>query len=150
MIIEKIRLTFPDKSVQEFTKGVTCMEIAKGISNSLAREALAIEFNGEVRDLSRGIKEDGSISILKWKDAGGKYAFWHSSAHVMAESIESLFPGTKFGIGPPIDEGFYYDIDMGDHSLSPEDLVKIENRMYEFASRDVPFIREEKPWEETA
>ena len=150
MIMEKIKLTFPDKSVREFARGVTGLEIAKGISNSLAREALAIEFKGEVRDLSRRIEEDGPINILKWKDAGGKYAFWHSSAHVMAESIESLFPGTKFGIGPPIDEGFYYDIDMGDHSLSPEDLEKIENRMYEFASRDVPFQREEKSWEEAA
>ncbi|TLY27575.1 MAG: threonine--tRNA ligase [Ignavibacteria bacterium] len=146
--MESIKLKFPDNSVREFAKGVTGKEVAKSISNSLARDALAIEFNGEVRDLSRKIEDNGTIRILKWEDPGGKFAYWHSSAHLMAESIESLFPGTKFGIGPPIDKGFYYDIDMGDHALSQEDLRKIEERMFEFAKRDVPFVREEKKWDD--
>ena len=147
-MMSKIRLSFPDKSVKEYDAGVTGNDVAKAISAGLHREALAIEVNGEVWDLSRGIGDDASVKILKWQDAGGKYAYWHSSAHLMAEAIESLFPGTKFGIGPPIDHGFYYDIDMGDHTLSPEDLVKIEERMVEFAKRDVPYQREEKSWDE--
>lgn len=134
--------------MREYTKGVTGNDIAKSISNGLAREALAIEVNGEVWDLSRPITHDAKIKILKWEDDGGKYAYWHSSAHLMAESLEALFPGTKFGIGPPIEDGFYYDIDMGDHTLSSDDLQKIEEKMYEFAQRDVPYIREEKSWED--
>lgn len=143
-----IKLTFPDGRVREFECGVTGADVARSISGGLAREALAVEFNGEVRDLSRRIEADGTVRILKWQDAGGKSAYWHSSAHLMAESIESLFPGTKFGIGPPIEEGFYYDIDMGDHKLSPEDLAQIEKRMVEFSKRDVPYTREEKSWDD--
>ncbi|MCI0558617.1 MAG: hypothetical protein MN733_08985, partial [Nitrososphaera sp.] len=122
--------------------------IAESISKGLAREALAVEVNGEVWDLSRGILSDASLKILKWDSDGGKYAYWHSSAHLMAEAIEALYPGTKFGIGPPIETGFYYDIDFGDHNLTPEDLAKIETKMYELAARDVPYIREEKKWED--
>lgn len=144
----KIKLTFPDGSVREYEQGISGLDVAKSISNGLAREALAVEINDEVRDLSRPIQTDSSIKILKWQDGGGKYAYWHSSAHLMAEAIESLFPGTKFGIGPPIEEGFYYDIDMGDHSLSSEDLLKIESRMVEFTKRDVPYLREEKSWDD--
>ena len=144
----KIKLTYPDGSIKEFDQGMTGNNIAKSISNGLAREAMAIEVNGEIWDLSRMIEQDASIKILTWEDTGGKYAYWHSSAHLMAEAIESLFPGTKFGIGPPIENGFYYDIDMGDHTLSPDDLIKIEERIYEFAKRDVPYIREEKSWQE--
>jgi len=144
----KIKLTFPDGSVREYDAGVTGNDIARSISAGLHRDALAIEVNGEVWDMSRKIDADSSVRILKWQDAGGKFAYWHSSAHLMAEAVESLFPGTKFGIGPPIDHGFYYDIDMGDHTLSPEDLVKIEERMIEFAKRDVPYVREEKSWDE--
>ncbi len=143
-----IKLTFPDGTVREYEQGISGLDVAKSISNGLAREALAVEINGEVRDLSRPIQTDSSIKILKWQDGGGKYAYWHSSAHLMAEAIESLFPGTKFGIGPPIEEGFYYDIDMGDHSLSSEDLLKIESRMVEFTKRDVPYLREEKSWDD--
>ena len=143
-----IKLTFPDGTVREYEQGLSGLDVAKSISNGLAREALAVEINGEVRDLSRPIRTDSSIKILKWQDGGGKYAYWHSSAHLMAEAIESLFPGTKFGIGPPIEEGFYYDIDMGDHSLSSEDLLKIESRMVEFTKRDVPYVREEKSWDD--
>jgi threonyl-tRNA synthetase len=141
-----IKLTFPDESVREFECGVTGNELAKSISAGLAREALAIEVNGEVWDLSRSIPSDASVRILKWTDDGGKFAFWHSSAHLMAEAIEGLYPGTKFGIGPPIENGFYYDIDMGDHTLSTEDLEQIEREMVKLAERDVPYKREEKSW----
>ncbi|HUL44144.1 MAG TPA: threonine--tRNA ligase [Bacteroidota bacterium] len=142
----KVKLTFPDNSVREFEQGVTGNDIAKSIGSGLAREALAIEVNGEVWDLARAINADAAVRILKWQDDGGKYAYWHSSAHLMAEALESLFPGTKFGIGPPIEQGFYYDIDTGDRKLSQEDLAKIEERMVEFSKRDAPYTREEKSW----
>lgn len=134
--------------MREFPRGVTGYDVAKSIASGLAAEALAMEVNGEVWDLSRKIENDALVKILKWDDDGGKYAYWHSSAHLMAEAIETLFPGTKFGIGPPIEHGFYYDIDMGDHSLTPDDLQQIEKRMDEFAKRDVPYVREEKQWDE--
>ncbi|HWP81091.1 MAG TPA: threonine--tRNA ligase [Bacteroidota bacterium] len=146
--MSKITLTLPDGTTKQYEKGVTGLQVAESISKGLAREALAIEVNGEVRDLSRPIDSNASIRILKWEDDGGKYAYWHSSAHLMAEAIEALYPGTKFGIGPPIETGFYYDIDLGDHSLTSEDLQRIEAKMAELAARDVPYIREEKTWEE--
>ncbi len=148
MMTPKINISFPDGSTKQFDLGISGIEIAKSISNGLAREALCIEFNGEVRDLSRRIEHDALIKILKWQDVGGKKAYWHSSAHLMAEAIEALFTGTKFGIGPAIEQGFYYDIDMNEHTLSPDDLAKIEEKMNELSKRDVPFIREEKSWEE--
>ncbi len=143
-----ITITFPDGSRKEVKKGTSALEISRGISAGLAKEALAAEVNGEVWDLSRPIGEDSKIRILKWADDGGKYAYWHSSAHLMAEAIESLFPGTKFGIGPPIETGFYYDIDLGDHTLTSDDLAKIEATMSELTSRDVPYTREEKSWKD--
>lgn len=144
----KVTITFPDKSTKQFEQGVTGRQIAESISKGLAREALAVEVNGEVWDLSRGIESDAAVKILKWDDDGGKYAFWHSSAHLMAAAVESLFPGTKFGIGPPIETGFYYDIDVGDHALTGEDLKKIEERMVELSAKDAPYVREERKWEE--
>jgi threonyl-tRNA synthetase len=144
----KINITFPDGTKKQFEQGISGRQIAESISKGLAREALAVEVNGEVWDLSRGIGSDAAIKILKWDDDGGKYAFWHSSAHLMAAAVESLFPGTKFGIGPPIETGFYYDIDVGDHALTGEDLKKIEERMVELSAKDVPYVREEKKWEE--
>jgi threonyl-tRNA synthetase len=146
--MQKLKLTFPDGTVREFERGVTGLDVAKSISNGLAREALAVEVNGEVWDMARAIGADATIKILKWADAGGKYAFWHSSAHLMAEAVEAIFPGTRFGIGPPIEHGFYYDIDMGGHTLSPDDLVKIEAKMADLAKRDVPYVREEKSWDD--
>ena len=146
--MQNVVLTFPDGTKREYPLGISGMDVASGISKGLAREALAIEVNGEVRDLARPINEDATLKILKWADAGGKYAFWHSSAHLMAEAVENLFPGTKFGIGPPIDEGFYYDIDTNGYSLTPDDLLKIEAKMAELAARDVPYQREEKPWDD--
>jgi threonyl-tRNA synthetase len=148
--MEKIKLTFPDGSQKEFEKGITGAKVAESISNSLAKNALSVSIDGEVRDLSRPIMNDAAIKIHTWNNPEGKYAYWHSSAHLMAEAIENLFPGTKFGIGPAIEHGFYYDIDMGDHSLTADDLSRIESKMVEFSKRDVPYERKEVPWEEAA
>ncbi len=143
-----IKITFPDGSVKEFPQGITGIQISDSISNSLAKKALVISVNGKVWDLSRPINEDAEIKIFTWDSEEGKSTYWHSSAHVMAEAIEAIFPGTKFGIGPPIENGFYYDIDMGDHSLTSEDLKKLEDKMSEFSKRDVPFERREVTWDE--
>ncbi|MFA5833129.1 MAG: threonine--tRNA ligase [Bacteroidota bacterium] len=143
-----IKITFPDGAAKEFPVGITGMQITESISNSLARKALAISVNDEVWDMNRPIRNDAAIKILTWDNDEGKSTYWHSSAHIMAEAIESVFPGTKFGIGPSIENGFYYDIDMGDHSLTSEDLKKLEAKMYEFSKRDVPFERKEVTWEE--
>jgi threonyl-tRNA synthetase len=146
--MDKITITFPDGSRKTYDSGVCGQQIAEGISKGLAKEALAVEVNGEVWDLSRPIKQDAELKILKWADDGGKDAYWHSSAHLMAEAVESLYPGTKFGIGPAIETGFYYDIDLGGHTLTKEDLQNIEEKMRELAVRDVPFVREEKNWDD--
>ena len=143
---DQIHITLPDGSVRVYNRGVTGQEIVQTIGKGLTRDSLAVSVDGEVWDLLRPIENDTSIRFLTWDDDEGKRAFWHSSAHLMAEAIEALFPGTKFGIGPPIENGFYYDIDMGDHSLSAGDLTAIEKKMYELAARDAPFRREVKPW----
>jgi threonyl-tRNA synthetase len=145
--MSQITITFPDGTAKPFEQGVTGLQVAEGISKGLAREALAVEVNGEVWDLGRKISTDASLKILKWADDGGKYAFWHSSAHLMAAAIEELFPGTKFGIGPPIEIGFYYDLDVGDHTLTAEDLLKIEEKMIELSAKNDPYVREEKTWD---
>ena len=137
-----IKITLPDGSVREYQKGVTAMDIAKSISEGLARVVLSAEVNGEVWDLNRPINEDANFSLLKWEDEGGKYAFWHSSAHLLAEALEALYPGIKLGIGPPIDNGFYYDIDFGDHSFSSDEFEKVEQKMNELAKQANEFIRE--------
>ncbi len=146
--MKKIKITFPDGDQREYDRDVTGRQVAEGISKGLAKEALAVEVNGEVWDLNRPINQDASLKILKWADDGGKEAYWHSSAHVMAEAVEALYPEAKFGVGPSIETGFYYDVDLGDHSLTKEDLEKIEAKMIEFVNRDVPYIREEKKWED--
>lgn len=146
--MDTVRITFPDGTTKEYPNGITGKEIAEGISKGLAKEALAIEVNGEVWDLMRPIRSDAAVRILKWSDEGGRDAFWHSSAHLMAEAVEALYPGAKFGVGPAIESGFYYDLDLGDHTLSKEDLEKIEKKMYELAARDVPYVREEKSWDD--
>ncbi len=125
---EVIRITFPDGSERTFPKGITGRELAEQISPRLAREALAIEVNGEVRDLTRPIEEDARVRILTWEDPEGKAVYWHSTAHLMAEALEALYPGVKFGIGPPIEQGFYYDVDLGGRKLSAEDLARIEEK----------------------
>ncbi len=146
--MDQIRITLPDGTVRAYERGVTGLQIAQSISGGLARVALAVEVNGQTRDLSRAITDDAAVRILKWDDEEGKRTYWHSSAHLMAEAIEMLFPGTKFGIGPPIENGFYYDIDMGDHQATGEDLARIEQTMGELARRDVPYRREVKEWGE--
>jgi len=146
--MEKIKVTLPGAPEREFSSGITGMQIAQQISPALARDALAAEVNGEVWDLSRKLTDDAKVKILTWKDAGGKYAYWHSSAHLMAEAIEALYPGTKFAIGPPIDQGFYYDIDTGGRVLNPDDLESIESKMYELSRRDVPYERINISWDE--
>ncbi|MFO7314558.1 threonine--tRNA ligase [Rhodothermus marinus] len=138
---EVIRITFPDGSERTFPKGITGRELAEQISPRLAREALAIKVNGEVWDLTRPIEEDARVRILTWEDPEGKAVYWHSTAHLMAEALEALYPGVKFGIGPPIEQGFYYDVDLGGRKLSAEDLARIEEKMRELARRDVPYER---------
>lgn len=136
-----IKISLPDGSVREYPTGVQGIEIAKSISEGLARVSLAIEVNGEIRDLFRPIDQDASIRILTWNDAGGKYAFWHSSAHLLAEALEELYPGVKFGIGPPIENGFYYDVDLGDKAFGEDDLAAVENKIKELAKRESAFSR---------
>lgn len=148
MNASQIHITLPDGSVRLYPKGVTGQQIAEDISGRLAREALAISVNGEVWDLFRPIEQDATIKIHTWDDEQAKRTYWHSSAHLMAEAIEALYPGTKFGIGPPIENGFYYDIDMGDHSLTAADLAEIEKKMEELARRDVPYRREVISWDD--
>jgi threonyl-tRNA synthetase len=136
-----VKISLPDGSVREYPRGVKGSEIASSISEGLARMALAIEVNGEIRDLARPINDDSSIKILTWHDKGGKYAFWHSSAHLFAEALEALYPGVKFGIGPPIDNGFYYDVDLGGRAFGEEDLLKVESKMKELSKKESPFVR---------
>jgi threonyl-tRNA synthetase len=139
-----INITFPDGSVREFEAGISGLGIAKALSNSLAKQVLAITVNGEVWDLSRSINEDASIVLHKWPDEEAKHAFWHSSAHLMAEAIEALYPGTKFGIGPAIENGFYYDVDTGDDvAISDADLPKIEKKMKELAQQKLVIARKD-------
>jgi threonyl-tRNA synthetase len=138
---EFINITLPDGSVKQFEKGISGMDIAKSISEGLARNSLAIEVNGEIIELNRTIDTDASIKILTWNDGGGKYAFWHSSAHLFAEALEALYPGVKFGIGPPIENGFYYDVDLGDRPFGEEQLAEVEKKMLELARQNNEFAR---------
>lgn len=126
-----IKITFPDGNVREFSKGITGLEIAKNISDRLAKEVLSITVNDELWDLTRPINTDASIKLHKWDEEEAKHAFWHSSAHLMAEAIEALYPGVKLGIGPSIENGFYYDIDFAEYSISDADFPKIEAKMME-------------------
>ncbi len=141
--MSSIKITLPDGSSRVYPKGVKGIEIAQSISEGLARNALSIEVNGEIWDLSRTIDSDASIKIFTWNDKGGKYAFWHSSAHLFAEALEALYPGVKFGIGPPIENGFYYDVDLGDKPFGDDDLIAVEKKMVELAKQNSPFVRSE-------
>ncbi|MBD1365907.1 threonine--tRNA ligase [Mucilaginibacter sp. ZT4R22] len=136
-----ISITLPDGSVRQYDKGITAMQIALSISEGLARNVLAAEVNGEVWDASRPIDEDSSVKLLTWNDPKGKSTYWHSSAHLLAEALEALYPGTKFGIGPAIETGFYYDVDFGDETLSSDDFKKIEDKMIELAKAKNEYIR---------
>lgn len=137
-----IKIKFPDGSVKEFESGVTGLDIAKSISPKLAKEVLAVSVNGEVRDLTRPITEDSEIKLHTWDDEEGKHAFWHSSAHLMAEALQHLYPNTKFGIGPAIENGFYYDVDPGEGVvLTEKDLETIEKKMLELARQNEEYCR---------
>jgi len=137
-----VDIKFPDGRVKQYNDGITAMDIAKEISNSLAAKVIAARVNGEVWDASRPITTDAQLALLTWDDDGGKSAFWHSSAHLMAEALEAIYPGIKLGIGPPIDNGFYYDVDAGDRVITSDDFKKIEDKMLELAKQKSPFIRE--------
>lgn len=136
-----INITFPDGAVRQYEAGTSAMDIAKSISHGLAKKVLAAKVNGETWDASRPIEADSTLALLTWDDKEGKSTFWHSSAHLMAEAIEALYPGTKFGIGPAIENGFYYDIDTGEHSLSSKEFEAIEKKMIELARQSNAFVR---------
>lgn len=138
-----INITLPDGSIKQVERGTSAMDIAMGISEGLARNVLSASVNGEVWDANRAITTDSSLTLHTWNDKEGKSTFWHSSAHIMAEALEALYPGVKLGIGPAIDNGFYYDIDLGDRVLSSDELPKIEQKMKELASQKMSFDRKE-------
>ena len=116
-----LNITFPDGNIKQYNEGITAMEIAKSISEGLARKVLAAKINDKVIEATRPIKEDAKLLLLTWDDKDGKNTFWHSSAHLMAEALEAFYPGVKFGIGPPIENGYYYDVDLGGKQLSEEE-----------------------------
>ena len=138
-----IAITFPDGKIKTYNKGITGMEVARGISPRLAAEVLAMQVDGVVTDIRMPLTEDASVRFLKWEDEEGKQVFWHSSSHVMAAALETLFPGVKFGIGPAVENGFYYDIDLGDRQLTEADLQVIEKEMYRIAHTKQAFERKE-------
>ncbi len=138
---QKINITLPDGSVKEYKNGTTGMEIALSISEGLARNVLAAKVNGQVWDASRPIHEDSTVQLLTWSDSEGKSTFWHSSAHLMAEALEALYPGIKFGIGPPVETGFYYDVDFGNTAFEAADLEKVESKMLELARQKNEYAR---------
>ncbi|WP_162053040.1 threonine--tRNA ligase [Pontibacter pamirensis] len=138
-----IDITLPDGSVRQYEQGVTSFEVAQSISEGLARNVLAAKVNDTVWDLSRPINENARVQLLTWNDDLGKNAFWHSSAHLLAEALEELYPGVKFGIGPPVENGFYYDVDLGERTFSQEDFAKVEQKMLELARNKNEFKRRE-------
>jgi len=136
-----IKITLPEGSVREYEQGITAHQIALSISEGLARNVLAAEVNGQIWDSSRPIETDSEVKLLTWNDQQGKATFWHSSAHLMAEALEALYPGTKFGIGPAIETGFYYDVDFGDREFSSDDFKQIEDKILELAKKKSEFVR---------
>lgn len=144
-----ITITFPDGAKRAYEAGVTAMDVAKSISEGLARKVLAASVNGEVWDASRPLQDDTTLNLLTWDDTDGKKTFWHSSAHLMAEAVEAVFPGVKFWVGPAIDSGgFYYDMDLGDRKLTEEDLAALEKKMNELAKKNSVYVRKEMPKQE--
>src|ERR1700759_5354755 len=136
-----INITLPDGSARQYDKGTTSLQIAMSISEGLARNVLAAEVDGQVWDAERPVEKDSQVKLLTWNDAAGKSIFWHSSDHLMAEALEALYPGTKFGIGPAIETGFYYDVDFGDREFSSDDFKQIEDKMLELAKTKEEYIR---------
>ena len=140
---KEIKITFPDGNVRNYQEGVTSLEVASSISEGLARNVLSAKVNGVVWDATRPITDDATLQLLTWNDKEGKNTLWHSSAHLMAEALEALYPGIKFGIGPPIDNGFYYDVDFGDQAFDSEHLDQLEKKMLELAREKNDYIRKE-------
>ena len=138
-----IKITFPDNSVKEFESGITPLQIAESISPRLAQEVLAATVNGQEWDLTRPVTADAAIKLFKWDDPEGKHAFWHSSAHLLAEALQELYPGIKFGIGPAVENGFYYDVDPGEATITAADFPTIEAKMLELAGHKDPIVRKE-------
>ena len=136
-----ITIQLPDNSVKHYNAGITALDVARDISEGLAQNVLAARVDGQVIDATRPLNNDAKLQLLTWNDVDGKAAMWHSSAHLMAEAIELLYPGVKFGIGPDIENGFYYDIDFGNYEISDKDFVKIENKMLELAREKQVFVR---------
>lgn len=143
-----IKIHFPDGAVREYSEGVSSLDIAKSISEGLARKVLAAKVNGEVWDATRPIAVDATLSLLTWDDTDGKSTFWHSSAHLMAEAVEALFPGAKFWVGPAIEKGFYYDIDLGGRTISEDQLREMEKLMNELAKKNAAYVRKAMPKQE--
>jgi len=138
-----VQIQFPDGAVRSYEKGITALGIAKSISEGLAKKVLAASVNGEVYDATRPIQEDAALKLLTWDDADGKNTFWHSSAHLLAEAVEMQFPGAKFWVGPALEKGFYYDIDLGDKSIKEEDVLSLEKKMNELAKQANAYMRKE-------
>ena len=138
-----INVTLPDGSVRQYEKGTTALDVAKSISEGLARNVLAARVNGDVIDATRELPENTTLQLLTWNDEDGKSTMWHSSAHLMAEALEFFYPGIKLAIGPPVANGFYYDVDFMEHSISEKDLEKIEQKMKELAKEKNPYVRKE-------
>ena len=138
-----INITLPDGSVRQYEAGVTSMQVAESISSGLARNVLSAKVNGAVWDANRPINKDSLVQLLTWRDKDGKMTFWHSTAHLLAEAVEALYPGIKFGTGPAIDDGYYYDIDPGEHKISESDFKKIEEKMLELARQKNQFVRQD-------
>ena len=138
-----INISFPDGAIRQYENNVTALEIAKSISEGLAKKVLAASINGQVWDATRPITNDSSLKLLTWNDAEGQNTFWHSSAHLMAEAVESMFPGVKFWVGPALEKGFYYDMDLGDKKMSEDDLLVLERKMNELAKKANQYIRKE-------
>ncbi|WP_407084039.1 threonine--tRNA ligase [Tellurirhabdus bombi] len=145
MMSDQIRITLPDGSVREYPSGVTSLEVAASISEGLARNVLAAKINGTVQDATRPITTDATVTLLTWNDPEGKSTFWHSSAHLMAEAMEALYPGIKFAIGPPVENGFYYDVDLNGQHFSQEDFKKVETKMLELARQKNEYVRKAVP-----
>ena len=143
-----IKIKFPDGAIREYQEGITSLDIAKSISEGLAKKVIAASVNGEVWDATRPIKNDASLRLLTWNDTEGKSTFWHSSAHLLAEAVEASFPGVKFWVGPPVDNGFYYDMDLGGKHITDEDLRKLEVKMAELARQNNIYVRKEVPKDE--
>jgi threonyl-tRNA synthetase len=138
-----INITLPDGSVRQVNEGTTALDVATSISEGLARNVLAAEVNGEVRDLTRPINEDATLKLLAWDDDNAKSTLWHSAAHIMAEALEALYPEIKLWVGPPIENGFYYDVDFGEQTFSEKDFARVENKMLELAQQKNSFVRKE-------